>query len=88
MKTVVKYFSSKKQPIKDFGQNIFDSLLKGEVRSAYDVSMREAKQQGKGLRMKLRIKPPELAALPWEFLYDSRYAKYIIFPGTLHLSVI
>jgi ribosomal protein S27AE len=70
-------FSSWEKTIRDFGQNIFDSLLKGEVRSAYDVSLREAKQQGKGLRLKLRIKPPELAALPWEFLYDSRFAKYI-----------
>lgn len=69
--------SSREQTIRKFGENIFDSLLKGEVRSAYDVSMREAKQQGKGLRLKLRIKPPELAALPWEFLHDSRFAKYV-----------
>lgn len=72
-----KIFSSKEHTVKDFGQIIFDSLLKGEVRSAFDISLREAKQQGKGLRLKLRIQPPELAALPWEFLYDSRYAKYI-----------
>jgi formylglycine-generating enzyme required for sulfatase activity len=29
------------------------------------------------LRLRLRIGPPELAALPWEFLYDPRQAEYV-----------
>jgi formylglycine-generating enzyme required for sulfatase activity len=41
------------------------------------VSRREAAQQGQGLRLKLRIQSPELAALPWEFLYDPRQAEYV-----------
>ncbi len=69
--------SSEEQTVKYFGQKLFDALLKGEVRSRYDVSLLEAKQQDKGLRLKLRIKPPELAVLPWEFLYDSRQADYV-----------
>jgi hypothetical protein len=47
------------------------------VRSRYDVSRNTAAQQGKGLRLKLRINAPELAALPWEFLYDTRDAEYV-----------
>ncbi len=69
--------SPEEQKVKDFGQSLFNALLKGELRSRYDVSLREAEQQGKGLRMKLRIIPPELASLPWEFLYDSRRADYV-----------
>ncbi len=69
--------SPEEQTVKDFGQKLFDTLFSGELRSCYDVSLREAAQQGKGLRLKLRIKPPELAALPWEFLYDSHQADYI-----------
>lgn len=69
--------TSDEQTVNEFGKSLFDSILKGEVRSRYDVSMREAEQHGKGLRLKLRIQPPELAALPWEFLYDSRQADYI-----------
>ena len=30
-----------------------------------------------GLRLKLRIASPSLAALPWEFLYDARRDQYI-----------
>lgn len=69
--------SPEEQTVKDFGQKLFDTLLNNDLRSCYDVSLREAAQQGKGLRLKLRIKPPELAALPWEFLYDSHQADYI-----------
>lgn len=65
------------QTVKDFGQKLFDTLFSGELRSFYDVSLNEAKKQGKGLRLKLRIHPPELAALPWEFLYDSHQRDYI-----------
>lgn len=63
--------------VQEFGQSLFDALLSGEVRSRYDVSLREAAQQGKGLRLKLRIQSPKLAALPWEYLYDSRQAEYV-----------
>lgn len=70
-------FSHEEQTVRDFGQKLFDTLITGEVRSCYNVSLRDAAHQGKGLRIKLRIKPPELAALPWEFLYDPNHADYI-----------
>lgn len=63
--------------MRDFGKKMFDTLITGELRSLYNVSLREAQRQGKGLRLKLRIKPPELASLPWEFLYDSHQADYV-----------
>jgi hypothetical protein len=63
--------------VQGFGQDLFDALLTGEARSCYDVSLSEAIRQGKGLRFKLRIQPPELAALPWEFLYNPRQAEYV-----------
>lgn len=69
--------SAEEEHVQAFGSDLFNVLLTGEVRSRYDVSGREARQQGKGLRLKLRIQPPELAALPWEFLYDPRQAEYV-----------
>lgn len=69
--------SAEEQHVQAFGRDLFNALLTGEVRSRYDISCREARQQGKGLRLKLRIQPPELAALPWEFLYDPRQAEYV-----------
>jgi predicted RNA-binding Zn-ribbon protein involved in translation (DUF1610 family) len=69
--------SPEEEKVKDFGKKLFDTLLGSKLRGYYDVSLREAAQQGKGLRLKLRIEPPELAALPWEFLYDSHQADYV-----------
>jgi hypothetical protein len=65
------------QNIKDFGASLFNSLFVGEVRNRFDVSHRQAVQENKGLRVKFRIQPPELAALPWEFIYDDRHADYL-----------
>ena len=69
--------SPEEQVVQEFGGKLFDVLLTGEVRSRYDISQAQARQQGKGLRLKLRIQPPELAALPWEFLYDPRRDGYV-----------
>lgn len=72
-----KILPPEQQTVKDFGQALFDALLTNEVRARYDVSLREATSQGKGLRLKLRISSPDLAALPWEFMYDSRQGEYV-----------
>ena len=55
---------------RDLGRALFETLLVGEVRARYEANMREAKRQNRGLRLKLHVRPPELSALPWEFLYD------------------
>jgi hypothetical protein len=62
--------SQEEQPVQDFGRSLLQSLLVGEVRTCYAMSLLEARRQNKGLRLKLRIHPPDLARLPWEYLYD------------------
>ncbi len=69
--------SPEQQTVQDFGRALFDALLTGEVRTLYNDSLRTATLQGRGLRLKLRVNTPEMAALPWEFLYDPRRAEYI-----------
>jgi tetratricopeptide (TPR) repeat protein len=69
--------SPEEHAVQNFGRELFNALVMGEARSRYDVSVGVARQQGKGLRLKLRILPPELAKLPWEFLYDPREAEYV-----------
>ena len=69
--------SPEEQAVQAFGGALFNALFTGEVRSRYEVSQERAAQGEKGLRVKLRIAAPELAALPWEFLYDSRQADFV-----------
>ncbi len=70
--------SDEQRAVREFGGALFEALVCGEVRSRFDVSLREAEGEGKGLRLRLRIAPPELAALPWEYLYDRRTVAYLV----------
>jgi hypothetical protein len=56
--------SPEEHTVQDFGRGLFESLLVGDVRTRYEMSLSEARRQGKGLRLKLRIQPSELAVLP------------------------
>ncbi len=58
------------------GTVLFDSLFPTPIRTCYRVS-RASLPKGCGLRIRLRIEPPELAALPWELLYDYEEGDYI-----------
>jgi len=64
--------SREEQAVQDFGRILFDALLTGEVGRRYDVSMERARRAGQGLRLRLRIQPPEMILIPaGEFLMGS-----------------
>jgi hypothetical protein len=64
--------------VQEFGQALFEAILPEDARRLFYQSQREAKLKGrKGLRLKLRIEAPDLAALPWEFLYDPLHCDYV-----------
>lgn len=63
--------------VQDFGQQLFEALFTGAIRRRYELSLAEAERSDIGLRLKLRIQAPELAALPWEFLYDPARDAYL-----------
>jgi hypothetical protein len=65
------------QTVQTFGQRLFEALFTGEVLGLYDVNRSDAARQGLGVRLRLRILAPELATLPWEYLYDARLGSYI-----------
>ena len=53
------------------GQKLFDALFQGKARDVY-TRTQGTLQEGEGIRLKLTVSPTEaeVAALPWEFLYD------------------
>ena len=59
------------------GRVLFEALFTSEVRSRYRSSLASAREQGKHLRLRLRVEAPELAVLPWEFLYDDEEGDHI-----------
>ena len=74
-----RQLSSEEQTVQDFGRSLFEATLVGKVGTCYYRSMDQARQQGKGLRLKLHVMPPKLTVLPWEFLYDPDRDEYLCF---------
>ena len=55
----------------NFGRTLFQRLFSDDIEDIYRASLGYARAQGKGLRIRLRLEPPELSAIPWEYLYDE-----------------
>jgi ABC-type branched-subunit amino acid transport system substrate-binding protein len=73
-----KIASPEEQTVNEFGRELFDILIDGDVRGRFDGSMAEANRRGEPLRIKLRFDSPTLSALPWEFLFDRRGRDYLV----------
>jgi hypothetical protein len=69
--------STQEPTIQEFGRKLFDALFDGTVGVLYDACRHQATQEAKALRLKLHIRPPEMAALPWELLHDSHLGEYV-----------
>ena len=70
----VRRFESREVELaKDFGRQLFDAVFGREILSCLRQSLDEAARQDKGLRLRLNLTDaPELADLPWEYLYESQ----------------
>lgn len=67
-----------KQLVEQMGTRLFNAAFNGEVLTSYRRSRDAAERQDRGLRVRLRLNDvPELADLPWEYLYDSSRRAYL-----------
>jgi len=55
----------------ELGKRMKELLFPPQVWNFFYASRASVKAQGKGLRIRLRIDPPELSNLPWEYCYDE-----------------
>src|SRR5215475_13079980 len=63
--------------LQDCGRTLFETLMPSEVLACFRVSAERARSQGKGIRVRLRLDAPELAAVPWEYAYDPSVGDHI-----------
>ncbi len=68
--------SQERQLLEDFGGQLFQAVFSGAVRNFLDRSLAAAESKKVGLRIRLRL-PPELANIPWEYLYDRESAGFV-----------
>jgi hypothetical protein len=62
----------------ELGGELFDAVFRDRVAECFYRSLDKARAQQKGLRLKLRLQDvPELANLPWEFLFDRSNERFL-----------
>jgi WD40 repeat protein len=65
------------QAVQEFGKILFNTLFAEDLRQHYAFIRKKAAEQEKGVRLRLRFQAPELAALPWEYMYNEEEAEYV-----------
>lgn len=64
--------------IKEFGGQLFEAVFRSDLARTLSSSLSLANAEDKGLRIRLRLSDcPELADLPWEYLYDKRNNRFL-----------
>jgi DnaJ-class molecular chaperone/tetratricopeptide (TPR) repeat protein len=69
--------SSEMEAAKKVGGRLFESIIKDDIYNCFYASLIHAQNEGKGLRIKLRLSAPELNELPWEYLYNSSTRNFL-----------
>ena len=69
--------SAQEQPVREVGQQLFEAVFAERVYGRYTASLQEAARRGEPLRLVLRLRTPELAALPWETMFDAEADEYL-----------
>jgi hypothetical protein len=65
-------------PLKDFGGKLYGAVFQDELRDLLRNSLTQTRARREGMRLRLRLADvPELADLPWEFLYDPRLNRFL-----------
>ena len=74
--------SKDERMLQDFGREMYKAVFVNapDILEEYAASLAlvdEQRDRTMGLRIRLRVESPDLAALPWEFLYDKRERSYV-----------
>lgn len=65
--------SPEEKILREFGTDVFSAVFRDTevVAQKFMASLEIAKMKNFGLRLNLRLDPPELAMLPWEYVFDD-----------------
>jgi hypothetical protein len=74
--------SPERQLVQSFGSRLFQAAFSQDVQDVLQDSLQQAVRTGAGLRIRLHLADtPELAGLPWEFLYDPSLKQAVTLSG-------
>ncbi|KOG34282.1 CHAT domain-containing WD40 repeat protein [Streptomyces resistomycificus] len=77
-------------PARQVGGILFDAVFQSSIKALYLASRQRAQERGQRLRMVLRVRSPELAALPWELLHHAKLGGYLCLhhPIIRHVEIL
>jgi hypothetical protein len=75
--TVRRLTPVEERPVQEFGRQLFEFAFTPELQAHLLASSQQAEREGVPFRVQLHVGPPELATLPWEFLYDPTAEDYL-----------
>jgi len=67
---LIQHEKTNEELLKALGSTLYRSLFPPDVHAHLRASMAAADAAARGVRLRLILEPPDLSALPWEFLYD------------------
>jgi len=74
------------EAIEKVGGSLFNSVFRDEILACWRGSLNEALRADAGLRIRLRLTgTPELADLPWEFLFNPAQRRFLSISSTTPL---
>ncbi len=59
------------------GKKLFNAAFTSSLNDFYHRCLEAARSRGKGLRIRLKVDPPEVNSLPWEFLCDDSTNEFL-----------
>jgi len=65
------------EEVKELGSRLFQDLFAGDLLELFRSLQDEAHSRKSCLRILLNIDSPELAQLPWEYLYDAQHHQFL-----------
>ena len=69
--------SCSKSSIKNIGGSLFRAIFKDEMMECLTKSLLQTRNNGLRIRLQFSNDVPELAALPWEYLYDENEERFL-----------
>ncbi len=70
--------SPEMESARTFGKRLFEAVFGSEVFGCFRSSLDRAEEKETGLRIRLRLNAPELADLPWEYLYNPALNRFLV----------
>lgn len=69
--------TTQQMTVPKLGEMLFKALFAGDVGELYRANSIFAETSSKGLRLKILVTTPDMAAVPWEYMYDPQRRNYV-----------